>query len=234
MNQSIVDTIVVGAGPAGSQCAYNLSSRGHSVIILDYRQKIGDKLCTGIVSAEFENHYPSVSKFIYRKAYSASIFPPSGKFVKIQRKTPQALIIDRESFIREIAHKATNFDTKLKLGRIVEEVEVNSKFVSVKVKHNGKKEIYRSRSLVLASGLGSRLANMVGIDSPRAKIYGAQIKVHHHLGEEVNVFTGHSLPKGFFGWMVPLDNTRSLLGILGKDNPKEIFQSGAHRTRKVI
>ena len=144
--------------------------------------------------------------------------------MKIQRKTPQALIIDRESFIREIAHKATNFDTKLKLGRIVEEIEVNSKFVSVKVKHNGKKEIYRSRSLVLASGLGSRLANMVGIDSPRAKIYGAQIKVHHHLGEEVNVFTGHSLPKGFFGWMVPLDNTRSLLGILGKDNPKEIFQ----------
>ena len=137
MNESIVDTIVVGAGPAGSQCAYNLSSKGHSVIILDYRERIGNKLCTGIVSAEFEDHYPDVNKFIYRKAYSASIFSPSGKFIKIKRNNPQALIIDRESFVRSIALKATEFNAKLKLGRVVEKIEVKSKFVEVKVKYNG-------------------------------------------------------------------------------------------------
>jgi geranylgeranyl reductase family protein len=224
LNESIVDTIVVGAGPAGSQCAYNLSSKGHSVIILDYRERIGNKLCTGIVSAEFEDHYPDVNKFIYRKAYSASIFSPSGKFIKIKRNNPQALIIDRESFVRSIALKATEFNAKLKLGRVVEKIEVKSKFVEVKVKYNGNTEKYRAKSLVLASGFGTRLSKMAGLDSPKAKIFGAQIKLKHNLGDEVNVFTGHSLPKGFFGWMVPLDNYHSYLGILGKENPKQIFE----------
>jgi geranylgeranyl reductase family protein len=224
LKEPIVDTIVVGSGPAGSQCAYNLSSRGHSVILLDYRENIGDKLCTGIVSAEFEKFYPDVSKFIYRRAYSASIFSPSGKLLKIKRKSPQALIIDRESFIREIAFNAEKLDTKLKLGRVVEKIEVNSKFVQVRVKYNGEVEEYTSRSLVLASGFGSRLAKMVGLDTPKTKIFGAQVKIKFNGIDEVNVFTGHSLPKGFFGWMVPLNNNYSYLGILGKENPKEIFE----------
>tara|TARA_B100000686_G_scaffold326936_1_gene385281 strand:- start:301 stop:1485 length:1185 start_codon:yes stop_codon:yes gene_type:complete len=222
--KKIVDTIIVGAGPAGSQCAYNLSSQGHSVILLDYRENIGNKLCTGIVSSEFENFYPDVSKFIYRKAYSASIFSPSGKLLKIKRNSPQALIIDRESFIREIAFNAEKFDTKLKLGRIVEKIEVDSKFVHIKAKYKGALEEYTSRSLVLASGFGSRLSKMVGLDTPKTKIFGAQIKINFNSIDEVNVFTGHSLPKGFFGWIVPLNDNYSYLGVLGKNNPKEIFE----------
>ena len=112
----------------------------------------------------------------------------------------------------------------MKLGRVVEKIEVNSKFVQVRVKYNGEVEEYTSRSLVLASGFGSRLAKMVGLDTPKTKIFGAQVKIKFNGIDEVNVFTGHSLPKGFFGWMVPLNNNYSYLGILGKENPKEIFE----------
>ena len=68
------DVIVVGCGPAGAQIARNLSSDGKNVLVLDHRNEIGNKLCTGIVGIELYNHYPEVEKFIYSKANSAKIF----------------------------------------------------------------------------------------------------------------------------------------------------------------
>ena len=43
------DVIIIGCGPGGAQTARNLSQRGFSVTLLDYRINVGDKLCTGIV-----------------------------------------------------------------------------------------------------------------------------------------------------------------------------------------
>ena len=49
------DVIVVGCGPAGAQAAKNISKNGKSVLVLDHREEIGNKLCTGIVGSELIN-----------------------------------------------------------------------------------------------------------------------------------------------------------------------------------
>ena len=46
------DVIVIGAGPAGNNTALRLASLGYGVTVVDWRKRIGDKLCTGIVGAE--------------------------------------------------------------------------------------------------------------------------------------------------------------------------------------
>ena len=89
------DVIVVGCGPAGAQIARNLSSDGKNVLVLDHRNEIGNKLCTGIVGIELYNHYPEVEKFIYSKANSAKIFNDLEDIIDIKKDETQALIIDR-------------------------------------------------------------------------------------------------------------------------------------------
>ena len=46
------DVIVVGAGPAGNNAALSLASKGYGVTVMDSREIIGDKLCTGLVGEE--------------------------------------------------------------------------------------------------------------------------------------------------------------------------------------
>ena len=52
------DVIIVGAGPAGNNTALGLASRGFAVTVIDARQIIGDKLCTGIVGQECTRRFP--------------------------------------------------------------------------------------------------------------------------------------------------------------------------------
>ena len=45
----IYDTIIVGAGPAGSVCAYLLARAGQKCLILERRPEIGEKICGGFL-----------------------------------------------------------------------------------------------------------------------------------------------------------------------------------------
>jgi geranylgeranyl reductase family protein len=52
------DAIVLGAGPAGSTCAYRLASAGASVLLLDRARFPRDKPCGGAVTARALRHLP--------------------------------------------------------------------------------------------------------------------------------------------------------------------------------
>ena len=75
----LYDVIVMGAGPAGNIAAHRLSREGHKVAVLDWREDLGDKLCTGIVGRECVERYPPDRAHIFGKASSASVIAPSGK-----------------------------------------------------------------------------------------------------------------------------------------------------------
>ena len=65
--------IVAGAGPAGNVAALRLSEMGHRVAVVDWRESLGDKLCTGIVGRECVERYPPDKADIWREAQSATI-----------------------------------------------------------------------------------------------------------------------------------------------------------------
>jgi len=52
------DAIVVGAGPAGSTCAYRLASAGASVLLLDRARFPCDEPCGGAVTARALHQFP--------------------------------------------------------------------------------------------------------------------------------------------------------------------------------
>ena len=121
------DVIVVGCGPAGAQAAKNISKNGKSVLVLDHREEIGNKLCTGIVGSELINHYPKAKNFIFYEANSAKIFNDSNHIIDVKKDETQALVIDRIKFIQSIIQEAVDYGSILKKERLVTSVKLMKK-----------------------------------------------------------------------------------------------------------
>ena len=83
-------------------------------------------------------------------------------------------------------------------------------------KFGRKEEVYYSKLLIIASGFNSKFAKSLGFNLSKNYIYGYQTKISNLNLDEVNVFTGSTLPKGHFGWLVPTTKNEGLCGILGK------------------
>jgi len=84
------DVIVIGAGPVGSYLAYKLSDMGSQVLVLERGERPGEKVCcTGIVGEECVSSFPIDESVILRWANSATLFPPSGRPLRLRREGNQ-------------------------------------------------------------------------------------------------------------------------------------------------
>ena len=213
------DAIVVGAGPAGNIAALRLSQQGHHVAVVDWRHDIGDKLCTGIVGIECVNRFPPDDRHFIREAKGATIVSPSGKRYYIERDEPQAFIIDRVAYVSALAQKAAAAGAELILGLRVNNVEVTETAVSVSTTDGNGRASLSARVLLLTSGFGSPLVRAAGLrtDGNGDYMAGVQTEVTvEGAAKEAEIYLGERVAPGSFGWLVPLDGSRALAGIISR------------------
>ena len=101
------DVIVIGAGIAGSYLAGKLACQGLSVCVLEKNARAGHKSsCTGIISKDCFELLSLDLRMVQWQARSAKIFSPSGKYIRVERETTQAYILDRPALDFQIAEQA--------------------------------------------------------------------------------------------------------------------------------
>ena len=206
------DVIVVGAGPAGNKTALGLASKGYSVTVIDYRQNIGEKLCSGIVGNECTRRFPIDPSLVYREASSAEVIPPSSDQVRFEVAAPQARIVDRVAYVESFARRARAAGANYLLGYRVLQVLPDSDGVTVITDE----ERYRARSVVLATGFGSPLSRQLGMGTVQDYVIGVQAVVSTTSVSEVEVHLGRTVAPGFFSWLVPTTPGRALAGLLAR------------------
>ncbi len=215
------DVIVVGAGPAGNNAALGLASQGYAVTVIDARQQVGEKLCTGIVGRECTSRFPIDPALVYREAFSADVVAPSVGQVRFETPTPQAHIIDRAAYVASFAHRAQAAGAKYLLGHRVLQAEPGPDGVTV-VTDGGR---HRARSLVLAAGFASPLTRQLGLGTVSDYVTGVQAEVSTNGVPRVEVYLGHDVAPGFFSWLVPTSPGRAFAGLLARN------QGQAHLAR---
>lgn len=215
----MTDVLVVGAGPAGNQVARSLRQQGREVTVLDYRERLGDKLCTGIVSSECLNEYRVSPELIYRPAQSARIFSPNGSEFRVDRDEPHAYLIDRAAFVAGIADEAAQRGASYHLGRRVVDMEITPSGVCVRARYAGRLETYAAKAVVIASGFRTSLARRAGLQVPGANAFAAQATITGEALNEVQVYARRHVPKGFFGWIAPTLPGEAYAGVLGRGKP---------------
>lgn len=213
------DVIVVGAGPAGNNAALSLASQGYGVTVIDSRENIGDKLCTGLVGEECFRRYPIDPALVYREISSARVVAPSSEVVRFETPHPVARVVNRVAYVSSFADKARTAGAEYLLGRRVVRVEQHEDRVSV-VTDDGAME---ARSLVLAAGFGSQLNSQLGLGKPSDYVVGIQAVVETDGLDEVEVYLGRNVAPGFFAWLVPTRPGYALAGLLVRKNAPERF-----------
>ena len=212
------DAIVVGAGPAGNVAAHRMAEKGYSVAVLDWREKLGDKLCTGIIGSDCLQRFPPSQQDIHREASSATVFAPSGKTHKIAREKPQAYILDRVAFVERLAKRAQEAGASFSLGERVDQVHIRKSGVVVTAGSGNGVRRFEAKILVVASGFSSPLLQMVGLDDGgrMEHMVGCQSEVIADHIEDTEVYLGDPIAPGSFGWVVPLSGENALVGLVSR------------------
>ena len=213
------DVIVVGAGPAGNNAALSLASKGYGVTVIDSRENIGDKLCTGLVGEECFRRYPIDPALVYREITSAKVIAPSSEVVRFETPIPVARVVNRVAYVASFAEKAREAGAEYLLGHRVVRLDQHKDRVSV-VTDGGTTE---ARALVLAAGFGSQLNRQLGLGEPSDYVVGVQAQVKTDGVDEVEVYLGRDVAPGFFAWLVPTQPGYALAGLMVRKNAPERF-----------
>ena len=211
------DVIVVGAGPAGNNVAYRLAMLGFGVTVVDWREGIGDKLCTGIVGQECIERFPLDKSLIFREARLARVVAPGGVTVDFARQDVQAQVVDRVAYVASFADKARQAGATYMLGYRVTHVSSDGECATIglagETGETGEHTL-RARAVVLASGFGSELIGQVGLGKVADFATGVQAEVLAPDTDKIHVYFGRRTAPGFFAWLVPTSEGKALVGLL--------------------
>ena len=214
----MIDVIVVGAGPAGNNVAYRLAKLGYNVTVVDSRQRIGDKLCSGIVGRECIRQYPLDQSLVYRDVRLAKAVAPGGETVDFARRDIQAHVIDRVAYVASFADRAQSAGASYLLGKRVTEVTADAECATVRLSGESQGSILRAKALVLASGFGSGLTRQMGLGRVADFATGVQAEVLSPGVSDMHLYFGRHVAPEFFAWLVPTASGKALVGLLSRHN----------------
>lgn len=195
--------------------ALELAGRGFSVAVLDWRTSIGDKLCTGIIGKECAELLPPATEHIHGEAQSATVVSPYGTRYRIERSEAQAYIVNRPAYINSVAEKAQQAGAEYILNTRVTDIRIEDASAKVTARAGQATAEYTCRIVIIASGFGSPLLRMVGINRGKNEEYlvGCQVEAFARNLTETEVYLGDGTAQNSFAWLVPLSDSRALVGM---------------------
>ena len=191
------------------------------MLILEEHPQVGvPSHCSGVVSLNglrllgLEPHH----SFAQRLIHGARIHPPNGEPFEVRRKEPVALILNRTRFDQFLAKQAISRGVELRTNaRAVKFQPFNDRSAAITLQ-NGEK--ISCRVVIDASGAGSRLPELAGLESPdwSQLLPGLQYELvdTQPQGDVVELFFGERRAPGFFAWSIPTGDKSVRVGLASK------------------
>ncbi len=217
------DVVVVGAGPAGGQCARSLSAQGFHVLLLDRAKHFQ------------ENNYSSGGAPIELMAQFNLPDSIVGTFWNILRvqsthskvvwksDTPFGPVVDFDKLREFLAEETRKQGGEYLLGCQYHSHEIDAQTVKVNLKNLASSSIFSVEALVIVDATGSERKVLLkqAYDKKQA-IAAAGIEYHIEVDEEsyrqyaqaLNFFLGHQwMPQGY-SWIFPMTPRLLKVGVI--------------------
>lgn len=220
--------VVIGAGPAGSAAAMNLTKFADlEVILLDKATFPRRKVCDSGLSPWTLQLLDrmGVGEMIRQEAYpiKAGIIGGVGGTAVELRSHYQAAVLLRSRFDTLLAYEVAKRGAELKEGvRVKGSIYENGRFLGVKTSQ-GKIE---ADAAIICSGGASKLAKS---DRPRSKLHAAMAWYEgvEGISDAVEIYFD-AMVKPYYGWVFPESDRRVNIGIcydptIGKLNARQRF-----------
>ncbi|UCG91849.1 MAG: NAD(P)/FAD-dependent oxidoreductase [candidate division WOR-3 bacterium] len=216
------DLVVVGGGPVGSYTAYLLADKGFSVCLFDEKSEIGKNvICAGVLGKEAFKRYDLPSESIVSRIDSVSFISPYGQRLEYKPKDVLAYVVDREVFDKGLITLAQKCGVDVYLKQRVTSIRESSKQYIV-VSRNKR---FRSKAVVLATGVDYALHKRVGIGRTQSFLYGSQIEMPLSFApSRIEIHIGKTFAPGSFGWVIPAGKNASKVGVIVRRRGKKWLQ----------
>jgi geranylgeranyl reductase family protein len=222
MDKKSYDVLIIGAGPVGSYTAQRMSSDGYKVAVLEEHERIGEPMqCTGIIGVECFRRFHLPTDTVLREANSAKLFSSSGKVIRLHSSRPQAYIVDRTAFDRQLADAAKSHGAEYFTSSRAADITVLNDCVRISTE---KGEAFDGRAAVIAGGFYSKLPQTLGLGRVKEFITGAQaeVEIKDDNGlDEIEIYFDQNVAPGFFAWFVPTAPQRALAGLFARTAPRK-------------
>jgi len=223
------DTLVVGAGPAGSRAATAAAAAGARTLLIDAKPRIGEQPHCG----EFVPQRLFVECDLDRVSIVQTVESiltlvidlnlPQGEPLRpgTEQRSP-GFLIDRARFDRRLAREAAAAGAIVLSGARLKGREGESWIIGI----DGRENFVRARFVVAADGAVSTVASTLGMDQP-VYLRGAQIEAP--LTNPLNktmIFLSRDL-KGGYGWLFPKGNVANVgLGVAAEPtlSPRKLLE----------
>ena len=212
------DVIVIGAGPIGLYLATKFKERGYSVLVLEKKERIGEKPCTGLVSPSIFSFVPKKDFYIEREFSQAIIWIEDKPFHFFGK----AVLLNRQRFDQYLFEKAKAKGVKIILKQMALKVEERKDFVRVITKD---KKTFKGKIVAGCDGALSTVGQQLNLPIQKKLLLGVITYLPNkkllQAQEVPELFFSKEFP-GFFAWQVPRSNCIEYgLALEAKYKPKE-------------
>ena len=219
------DVAVIGAGPAGSVCAYLTAKAGLSTLVLEEHEEAGLFVnCTGIIGIEAFKKLNLPMEPIVRSLQTITFYAPSGRSFRYSPSEPLAHVVSRRRFDKALADLAQEHGATLRFGYHARLIRVDSDAVELRQREDDMNPV-RAKAAVIATGFGSNLPLQVGLPGIKEIVYGAQAELEMEDVREVEIYLGKEIAPQAFAWVVPLEAGRARVGLTAAKEPSRYFQN---------
>ena len=163
------DVIVVGAGPAGSMAAWLAAESGLNVLLLEKDREVGTpvRCAEGVAKKDLETivGHPALPGWVAAEITNFRLFSPNGTPVSVNIEEA-GYVLNRRLFDYDLANKAVSSGAKLlTLAEVTGVLKTDQRVTGVTVKLDGDKVDLKSKIVIAADGVESRVARWAGLNS---------------------------------------------------------------------
>ncbi|HYA60508.1 MAG TPA: NAD(P)/FAD-dependent oxidoreductase [Candidatus Acidoferrum sp.] len=216
------DVIVVGAGPGGSIAA-RTAAEECEVLLLEKRQEIGSSVrCAGGVDKrELSKFIQPEKKWIVGNAIGARIYAPDGSMFELSGELAGGgvgYVVERKLFDRELANSAARAGAHVMVRtRATGLIKEDDKVQGVKINRLGEDFEVRSRVVIGADGVESKVGRWAGINTT-LKLKDIDSCAQYHMtnvdiaDDYCDMYLGSCAPGGY-AWVFPKGNRTANVGL---------------------
>jgi digeranylgeranylglycerophospholipid reductase len=214
------DLIVVGGGPAGSTAAYFAAKAGLTVLMLEKDRDIGMPVRCGEATSEagLRQFFEPEPSWIASTIHKISMQSPGGTKITFESKH-KGFVLHRRIFDYQLANYAAKAGAEILTKAYVYDVIMeNDTVVGVKYEHLGKKFEVRSKVVIAADGVESRVGRMAGMRTA-LKLGDADSCFQYTVSnidideEIIQFYLGKKIAPGGYLWVFPKGNGQANIGL---------------------
>ncbi len=218
------DMVVVGAGPAGSITARNAAQKGLDVLLIEKRQEIGDpvRCAEGVGKLHLRQHIEPDPRWICADVKGSRIFSPDGTKVEMAEEVSGGevgYVLERKLFDRALVNEAASAGADVMVKTRATGLIIEDDYVcGVNIMHLGEEYTIRSRIVIGADGVESKVGRWAGIDTS-LKLSDIETCVQFLVaGIEVDqdyceFYLGNEIAPAGYIWIFPKGKNQANVGI---------------------